>query len=78
MKEITKNPNFVYEIACDQLCGKGHYAMRGTIIVETQEEYNKWLAGQQSYYAANNPEAAPAATQEAAPAEDTTKKISMK
>lgn len=78
MKEITKNPNFVYEIACDQLCGKGHYAMRGTIIVETQEEYNKWLAGQQSYYAANNPEAAPAAAQEAAPAEDTTKKISMK
>jgi cytochrome c oxidase subunit 2 len=77
MKEITKNPNFVYEIACDQLCGKGHYAMRGTIIVETQEEYNKWLAGQQSYYAANNPAAAPAAP-EAAPAVDSVKKLSMK
>jgi cytochrome c oxidase subunit 2 len=51
--------------------------MRGTIIVETQEEYNKWLAGQQSYYAANNPAAAPAAP-EAAPAVDSVKKLSMK
>lgn len=77
MKIITKNPNFVYEIACDQLCGRGHYAMRGTIIVETQEQYDKWLATQQSYYAGNMPApAAPAA--EAAPAVDTTKKISMK
>ncbi|MGC4058806.1 MAG: cytochrome c oxidase subunit II [Chitinophagaceae bacterium] len=46
MKKITKNPNFVYEISCDQMCGKGHYSMRGTIIVETQEEYNKWFAAQ--------------------------------
>src|SRR5690606_19412075 len=51
MKEITGNPNFVYEISCDQMCGNGHYAMRGTIIVETEEEYNKWLRSQKSYYA---------------------------
>ncbi|RYF96200.1 MAG: cytochrome c oxidase subunit II, partial [Chitinophagaceae bacterium] len=24
MKEETGNPNFVYEISCDQMCGKGH------------------------------------------------------
>lgn len=77
MKLITKNPNFVYEIACDQLCGKGHYAMRGTVIVETQEAYDKWMKSQQSYYAANNPAAAPAA-EATAPATDTTKVISMK
>lgn len=68
MKKITGNPDFVYEIACDQLCGKGHYSMRGTIIVETQAEYDKWLSGQQSYYAANNAPATPAAK----PAADTT------
>ena len=61
MKLITKNPDFVYEIACDQLCGKGHYSMRGTVIVQTQADYDKWMASQQSYYAANNPSAAPAA-----------------
>ncbi len=61
MKMITKNPNFVYEIACDQLCGKGHYSMRGTVIVHTQADYDKWMATQQAYAIGNNPAAAPAA-----------------
>lgn len=53
MKEKTGNPNFVYEISCDQMCGKGHTGMRGTIIVETQEEFDRWLATQKpQYYAA--------------------------
>ncbi|MBL7713646.1 MAG: cytochrome c oxidase subunit II [Chitinophagaceae bacterium] len=66
MKEITKNPNFVYEISCDQMCGKGHYSMRGTIIVETQAEYDKWLASQAPYFAPAAPAAAPAADSAAA------------
>lgn len=53
MREKTENPNFVYEISCDQMCGKGHYTMRGEIVVETQEEYDVWLAGKKpQYYAA--------------------------
>ncbi len=36
------------EIACAQLCGLGHYRMKGYLTVETQEEFDKWLAGQQS------------------------------
>jgi cytochrome c oxidase subunit 2 len=80
MKAITKNPNFVYEIACDQLCGKGHYSMRGTIIVETQAEYDKWMAGQPTYYASNN---APATPPQAQPggqpvAKDSVKAVTMK
>lgn len=75
MKEITQNPNFVYEISCDQMCGKGHYSMRGTVIVETQEEYDKWLASQTPYFA---PEAAPAADGTKAAATDSTKAITMK
>ncbi len=81
MKLITKNPNFVYEIACDQLCGKGHYAMRGTIIVETQAQYDKWMTSQSSYYATANPAATPAvpaAEVKDAPVADSTKVISMK
>ena len=45
MKKKTGNPNFVYEISCDQMCGKGHFSMRGVIIVETEAEYKKWLSG---------------------------------
>jgi cytochrome c oxidase subunit 2 len=50
MKKKTGNPDFNYEIACDQLCGSSHYSMRGVIIVETMDEYKKWLAEQKSEY----------------------------
>ncbi len=43
MKEITGNPEFVYELACAELCGKAHSNMRLEVIVETQEEYDEWL-----------------------------------
>ena len=70
MKTKTGNPNFVYEIACDQMCGKGHYSMRGTVVVVTPAEYKQWLSEQTSYYslmvAPKSEEAAPAATEEGA------------
>jgi cytochrome c oxidase subunit 2 len=33
-----------FEIACAQLCGLGHYRMRGFLHVVTDEEYDEWLA----------------------------------
>lgn len=80
MKAKTHNPDFVYEIACDQLCGKGHYSMRGTVIVETQAEYDKWMASQKSYHALNMPApAAPAEAPAADPKKDSaTKAVTMK
>lgn len=39
--EATQTGDF--EIACAQLCGLGHYRMRGFFIVETQEEFEAWL-----------------------------------
>ena len=59
MKRLTHNADLVYEISCDQMCGKGHYSMRGTVIVETETEYNKWMASQKAYYVANATPAAP-------------------
>jgi cytochrome c oxidase subunit II len=50
MKVRTGNANFVYEISCDQMCGQGHYSMRGVIVVETEAEYKKWLEGQKPQY----------------------------
>jgi cytochrome c oxidase subunit 2 len=39
-------PNRVghYELACAQLCGFGHSLMRGEVYVDSQEDYDKWLA----------------------------------
>jgi len=43
MREKTGNPNFQYEIACAQLCGLGHYRMRGFVTVLSAEEFQKWM-----------------------------------
>ena len=43
MRARTGNPEFQYEIACAQLCGLGHYRMRGFVTVQTAEEFQKWL-----------------------------------
>ena len=64
MKVKTGNPDFVYEISCDQLCGKGHWSMRGTIVVETQEEFDAWLASKKPQYLVANPEKDPAQPKE--------------
>ena len=32
-----------YEIVCAQLCGANHYAMKGTLVVESEEKYKKWF-----------------------------------
>jgi len=32
-----------WEIACAQLCGLGHYRMRGFLTVHTEEGYNAWM-----------------------------------
>lgn len=61
MKESTKNPDFTYEISCDQMCGKGHFSMRGIIIVETMAEYKAWLATQKPEYYTVYPDRAPKA-----------------
>jgi len=34
-----------HELACNQLCGKGHYNMKAKISIVTEDEYKKWLQG---------------------------------
>ena len=41
---------FNYELACAELCGKGHYSMRRVVRIVSEEEFQAWLAQQQSYY----------------------------
>src|SRR5918992_2183468 len=43
MRTRKGNPDFQYEIACAQLCGIGHAAMRGFVTVQTADEFQKWL-----------------------------------
>ena len=66
MKELTGNPNFVYEISCDQMCGNGHYSMKGVIEVVDQEEFDAIMAKQKPYYYTAFPEKDPSAAPAAA------------
>jgi cytochrome c oxidase subunit 2 len=56
MKKKSGDPDFVYELSCDQMCGQGHFKMRGTIIVESQEEFDAWMAKQKPKYFLANPQ----------------------
>jgi cytochrome c oxidase subunit II len=41
-----------WEIACAELCGLGHYRMKGAVTVHTAEEFNTWSAQQATTAAA--------------------------
>ena len=38
-----------YDILCEELCGIGHFVMRGSVTVESQAEFDAWLASQPTF-----------------------------
>ena len=48
-------PNRVgsWEVNCSQLCGLGHYRMRGFVTIMEQEEYDAWLEEEASFLTGN-------------------------
>lgn len=71
MKKKLGNPDFEYEISCDQMCGKGHYTMRGIIKVVTQDEFTLWKIKQKPNFVQVFPDKDPSAP----PKTDTTKAV---
>ncbi len=49
MRKELNNPDFNYELACQQICGRGHFSMRKIIIVDEPAEYQKWKAEQEAW-----------------------------
>ena len=43
ISEVIIAPSTPTEIACAQLCGLGHFRMRGYVTVQTQEDFQKWV-----------------------------------
>jgi cytochrome c oxidase subunit 2 len=55
------NKTGVYDIVCAELCGWGHYKMRGRVTIESREKFDTWLAqryGEQNQAAFTPPPAA--------------------
>ena len=60
MRAKLGNPKFNYELACNQICGRGHFAMKLNIIVDEPDDYVNWFAAQKSF-ASQNPDLVAAA-----------------
>jgi cytochrome c oxidase subunit 2 len=54
MRRKLGKPDFEYEIACSQLCGLGHFRMRGFVTVQSQEDFQKWIADQEKELRGSN------------------------
>ena len=46
---FTPNRTGKFEILCAAFCGVGHPQMRGTIVVETEGDYQEWLKKQHTF-----------------------------
>lgn len=53
MRTELGNPDFTYEIACTEICGRGHFGMRIPLVVHDQDEYDEWFKSQQSFLSKN-------------------------
>ncbi len=45
-----------YDIVCAELCGWGHYKMKGRITLESREDFDKWLAAAYARQEATQPD----------------------
>jgi cytochrome c oxidase subunit 2 len=55
MRDQLNNQEFNFELACTEICGRGHFSMRREIIVVEAEEYQSWVNSQKSWLS-NNPD----------------------
>jgi len=47
--EALEPYEFDYLLLCNKICGASHYNMQMKIVVETPEEFEKWMAQQQTF-----------------------------
>jgi cytochrome c oxidase subunit 2 len=46
---LTPTRTGTFDALCAELCGMGHYAMRGKVVVDTAADYEKWLTIQPTF-----------------------------
>ena len=47
MKE-SEGDDFEYVLLCNKICGSAHYNMQMKFIIESEEDYNKWISSQKT------------------------------
>ena len=51
MREKLNDPSFNYEVACAELCGRMHFAMKLILVVDEPEQFEQWYKEQKSWIA---------------------------
>ncbi|AFK02877.1 cytochrome c oxidase subunit II [Emticicia oligotrophica DSM 17448] len=51
MRAELGNPDFKYEIACTEVCGRSHFGMKLILVVDEPADYEKWKKEQKSLLA---------------------------
>jgi cytochrome c oxidase subunit 2 len=46
---LTPTRTGEFEILCEELCGVGHFVMRGRVVVDDGDDYRAWVAAQPTY-----------------------------
>lgn len=47
--DMADYEDFDYYLLCNKICGTAHYNMQMKIVVETEEDFNSWLAEQREF-----------------------------
>jgi cytochrome c oxidase subunit 2 len=58
---FTPTRTGTFDVLCAELCGTGHGYMRGTVMVDTEEDYKVWLQEQSTFAQLTAPEQVSAA-----------------
>jgi cytochrome c oxidase subunit 2 len=58
MRKITGNDSFNYILLCNKVCGAAHFNMQMKVIVESEADYNIWIAKQKMFKSAETKEVA--------------------
>jgi cytochrome c oxidase subunit 2 len=46
--KLEEGEDFEYVLLCNKICGAAHFNMQMKFIVESEEDYNKWISSQES------------------------------
>ena len=46
---LTPTRTGTFDIMCFELCGVGHYTMRGNVVVETKDSFEEWMSEQETF-----------------------------
>ena len=62
---VTPDEEGTFQLICTELCGLGHATMRAPVVVESEEDFQAWIAEQQAAQDEAGGEGSPAGESEA-------------